>query len=82
MICSPPERLVERMEAEQMDLLAVIFGHYTMNETERAVLPHYQRITDLFQWPNVCAMIKWLKEDARREKCAELIRILVGRALA
>ncbi len=76
------EQIVEKMETEQADMLSVIFKHYTMNEVERFVFPHYQRIADLFQWPNVCSMVKWLKEDTRKDKCVALIRALTEKPLA
>ena len=75
------EQIVEKMETEQTDMLSVIFKHYTLNEVERFVFPHYQRIADLFQWPNVCSMVKWLKEDMRKEKCVALIRALTEKPL-
>lgn len=76
------EQIVEKMETEQTDMLSVIFMHYTMNEVERFVFPYYQRIADLFQWPNVCSMVKWLKEDTRKDKCVALIRALTEKPLA
>ena len=76
-----PEQIVDKMAAEQEALLSVIFRHYRMVPAEEYALPFYLRIADLFQWPNVCAMIKWLKEDTRREKCAALIRALAEKPL-
>ena len=76
------EQIVEKMKNEQADMLSVIFMHYTMNEVERFVFPYYQRIADLFQWPNVCSMVKWLKEDTRKDKCVALIRALTEKPLA
>lgn len=75
------EQIVEKMKNEQADMLSVIFMHYTMNEVERFVFPYYQRIADLFQWPNVCSMVKWLKEDTRKDKCVALIRALTEKPL-
>ena len=54
-----------------------IFRHYTLNKAEVFAYPYYMRIVDLFQYPNVCAMRKWLKEEGRRDKCADLIRGLL-----
>lgn len=75
------EQILKKMEAEQADMLSVIFKHYTINELEKFALPLYQRIADLFQWPNVCSMVKWLKENARKDKCATLIQALVEKPL-
>ena len=75
------EQIMEKMEKEQAEMLSVIFKHYAMNETEKFAFPFYQRIADLFQWPNVCSIVKWLKEDARKEKCIALIRALVEKPL-
>ncbi len=30
---------------------------------------------------NICAMVKWLRNDTRREKCARLIEALVEKPL-
>jgi len=76
-----PEQLVNKMSAEQEALLSVIFRHYTMDPAEKFAFPFYRRIADLFQWPNVCSMVKWLNEDDRREKCAALIRALAEKPL-
>lgn len=76
------EQIVDKMNTEQADMLSVIFKHYTMNGAENYAFPLYQRITDLFQYPNVCAMIKWLKECTRREKCVQLIQQLVSRPIS
>ncbi|MCD7944842.1 MAG: hypothetical protein LUH43_08195 [Clostridia bacterium] len=66
--------MINKMRAAQAELLDAIFRHYVMNETESRLLPCYEKIADLFQYPNVRAMTKWLRDDNRREKCAELIR--------
>ena len=76
------EQMVEQMETQQADMLSVIFKHYTMNDIEKFAFPMYQRIADLFQWPNVCSMVKWLKEEARRDKCITLIHALVEKPLS
>lgn len=68
-------------EREQSLELAVILRHYRLNEAERFALPFYQRIVSLFQWPNVCSMVQWLKEPARKDKCAALIRGLAEKPL-
>lgn len=73
--------ILEKMDEEQQQRLAVIFCHYSMNEKERFAFPFYRRIVNLFQYPNVCEMIKWLKEEKRRKKCASLIREMVNRPL-
>lgn len=66
--------MINKMRAAQAELLDVIFRHYVMNETESRLLPCYEKIADLFQYPNVRAMTKWLHDAARREKCVWLIR--------
>ena len=75
------EQILKKMDAEQADMLSVIFRHYPMNEVEIYAFPLYKRIADMFQWPNVCSMVKWLKEDVRRDKCAALIQALVAMPL-
>jgi len=70
------EAIVQKMDEEQRRRLNAIFRHYTLNKEEKFAFPYYKRIVDLFQYPNVCEMIKWLKEENRREKCAALIHAL------
>lgn len=77
---SVPE-ILSKMDAEQAEELAVIFKHYTMNDLEKRLFPYYQRITNLFQYPNVCLMVEWLKDDTRWEKCAALIETLIEKPL-
>ena len=73
--------LLEAMESRQADLLNVIFRHYSCNALERDLLPVYRTICDLFQYPNVCAMRKWLREENRKAKAAALLLALCGRTL-
>lgn len=77
---SIPEIIAEK-EARQADMLSVILRHYGLNDTEKFALPFYQRIVDLFQYPDVCQMVKWLKEPERKEKCAKLIRALIDKPM-
>lgn len=77
---SVPE-IVARMDAEQADTLSVILRHYAMNDAEKYAFPYYKRIVDLFQYPDVCEMVKWLKDEARKDKCVELIQALVEKSL-
>lgn len=71
--------IVSHMDAEQADTLSVILRHYAMNEAEKYAFPYYKRIVDLFQYPNVCEMVKWLKDEARKDKCVALIQALVDK---
>ena len=75
------QEIVVHMDAEQADTLSVILRHYAMNDAEKYAFPYYKRIIDLFQYPNVCEMVKWLKEDARKDKCIELIQALVDKPM-
>ena len=34
-------------------------------------------IVDMFQYPDVCLMVEWLNSEARKDKCADLIKALV-----
>lgn len=77
---SVPE-IIARLDHEQEDNLAVIFKHYSLNDAEKYAFPYYKRIVDMFQYPDVCEMVEWLKNDARRGKCAELIRALADKPL-
>lgn len=77
---SVPE-ILARMDSEQADKLSAIFRHYTMNDVEKFAFSYYKRIVDLFQYPDVCLMVGWLKDEARKEKCLELIRALVEKPL-
>lgn len=69
--------LLDKRAAEQRDMLSVIFRHYSLSGDEIYAFPYYKRIIDLFQYPNVCAMVQWLGENTRREKCAEMIEALL-----
>lgn len=77
----PVPEILSKMDAEQAEKLAVIFKHYTMNDLEKRLFPYYQRITNLFQYPDVCLMVEWLKDDTRRKKCAALIEALIEKPL-
>ncbi|MDO5401136.1 MAG: phosphotransferase [Eubacteriales bacterium] len=66
--------ILEGMKQEQARLLDVIWKSYTMNDLEQKQLPCFQKLCDLFQWPNVCSLRRWLKDDARRDKALALIR--------
>ena len=69
------------MDTEQADTLSVILQHYALNDTEKFAFPYYKRIVDLFQYPDVCEMVKWLKDEARKDKCVELIQALVDKPM-
>lgn len=69
--------ILERMDREQQALLDIIFSQYSLNSLEQRLLPYYKKICGLFQYPNVCLMAKWLKDDARWKKAAELIEALL-----
>lgn len=75
------EQILADMDKQQEEELSVILRHYTLNEAEKYAFPFYRRIVDLFQYPNVCSMVKWLKEETRRNKCVELIKALLNKPL-
>lgn len=69
----PVSEIIESMENKQASLMEAIFRHYSLNCAEEYAFPCYKGIVRLFQYPNVCAMRKWLSEAERCNKCAELI---------
>ncbi len=69
--------ILEKMEQEQTRALSVILRHYPLNALEQKQLPNYKGLVNLFQYPNVCQMVKWLRDDTRREKCVQLIQDLM-----
>ncbi len=73
--------ILEKQDKKQEEYLAVILCHYTLNDDEKYAFPYYKRIVNMFQYPNVCLMVKWLGEDARREKCATLIKAMIEKPL-
>ena len=73
--------LLSSMDSQQESLLSVLWESYPLNTLEKRLLPCYQRITQLFQYPNVCRMCLWLKDSTRRNKCGELIRALMKKPL-
>lgn len=77
---SVPE-IILKQDTEQADSLAVILQHYILSNVEKYAIPYYKRIIDMFQYPNVCSMVEWLQSDARKEKCADLIKAMVEKPL-
>ncbi len=73
--------IVARMDRGHAENSAPIYKHYALNELEKKLYPYFKRIVDLFQYPDVCEMVEWLKSEVRREKCAALIRALVENPL-
>jgi len=73
-----PQEIIAHMHREQQQNLSVIFRHYSMNEMERFAFVYYEAITNLFQYPNVCQMVTWLKDENRTEKCAKLIEAIMN----
>lgn len=77
----PVPEIITRMNTEQADTLSVILRHYAMNDAEKYAFPYYKRIVDLFQYPDVCEMVKWLKDEVRKDKCVELIQALADKPM-
>ena len=77
---SVPE-IILKQDMEQDDSMAVILKHYTMTDAEKYAFPYYKRIVDLFQYPNVCSMAEWLQQELRKDKCVELIKVMVEKPL-
>ncbi len=73
--------LIEKQDSKQAEVLSAIFKHYTLNDDEKYALPYYKRIVDMFQYPDVCLMIKWLGDDSHRYKCVEFINALIEKPL-
>lgn len=73
--------LLSKQEMEQAEALSVILRHYTLNEEEAYALPYYRGIVNLFQYPNVCLMVKWLNSHRHRDKCAQFIEALIKKPL-
>ncbi len=74
-------KILEIQELKEAESLAVILQNYTLNDVEEYAFPYYKRIVNLFQYPNTCLMVEWLNSDARREKCAQLIKALLKKPL-
>ncbi len=74
-------QLLRQMESHQAQEMAVILGHYRLSPLEEQLLPNYQRIADLFQYPNACQMVRWLKDEARRDRCVALIEALMEKPI-
>ena len=75
------EEIIAKQDTEQYDALSVILRHYKLSDIEKYALPYYKRIADMFQYPNVCSMVEWLNNDARKDKCAVLIEAMLEKAL-
>lgn len=59
------------------NLLDIILQEYQLNETEERLLPYFRKISGLFQYPNVCALVYWMKFEERRDKVVCLIREMI-----
>ncbi len=73
--------LIEHMDREHRETVSAILQHYTLNDLEKQMYPYFKRITDLFQYPNVCQMVRWLKDDSQRDKCTKFIKALIEQPL-
>ncbi len=65
--------ILSAIDTKQSEVLGCILANYSLNPLEQKMLPYFKGISDLFQYPNVCQMIEWLKDDTRREKATQLI---------
>lgn len=69
--------ILDLLKTGQDQLLDLIWASYEMNALEKKMLPHFRKLCDLFQWPNVCSLRKWMQEEERRDKALALIRELI-----
>lgn len=65
--------LLEWMNEGHEKKMESILRHYSLSGLEKRLIPYYNQIANLFQWPNVCQMRRWLRDGIRRDKCAEFI---------
>lgn len=77
---SIPE-IITKQDYEHAQELSIILRHYTLNDDEKYAYPYYKRIVDMFQYPDVCLMVKWLNDDSRKDKCAQLITAFINKPL-
>lgn len=75
------EEILSKQDKEQEESLDVILKHYKLNAIEKYAIPYYKRIINLFQYPNVCSMVEWLDDIAKRDKCVQLIESLLEKTL-
>lgn len=71
------EEMLQCMDDEQNKNMTIILKHYTLSELEMKLLPYYKRIIDLEQFPNVCELKRYLKDDSLRDKAVQLIEALI-----
>ncbi len=69
--------ILDSIPIRQAETMEVILANYRLNDAERHFMPFYRGICDLFQYPNVCMMMDWLKHPDRREKTVQLIEGLL-----
>lgn len=69
--------ILDMLKNKQDGLLDLIWASYERNEVEKQMLPHFRMLCDLFQYPNVCSLCEWIKEENRRDKALDLIRELI-----
>lgn len=65
--------ILSHMDTKQCEHLSVILENYSLNPLEEEMMPYFKGICNLFQYPNVCQLIEWLQDDARKEKAVKLI---------
>ena len=75
------EEILVKQDTEQEESLKVILKHYKLNDIEKYAIRYYARITNLFQYPNVCLMVDWLDDETKRSKCAKLIEAMVDKPI-
>ena len=73
--------IIAKQDSAQIELLEIILRQYVLNDDEKYALPYYKRIVDMFQYPDVCLMVKWLDDDNCRDKCIELIAAMMENPL-
>lgn len=75
------DEILTLQDKKQEESLKVILEHYEINEIEKYAIRYYARITNLFQYPNVCLMVEWLSDDSKKEKCVKLIEAMIDKPI-
>ena len=73
------KEIFKKMTDYRNHLLDYIFKFYDLDNVEKSVWDAYQKIIDLFLWPNVSLWIYLIKQNTHVDKVIELITLIVER---
>lgn len=70
------EEIMEKMEKQQKELMAVILKNYNLSHLERVVMDDYNWVIYSSFYPNVMMWISFIEEHKHEDKVIEMLNIL------